>query len=111
MNTLDYLNYLVSCMTKITDTSDVSIKPTNYFLAIYDDVSNEFGGPYFKVMSVDTTYNSNLSYDTYEIDVGYPGKNFVTNFTIKNDDGYSILYDYAGKINQQNFIYRINNNG
>ena len=54
---------------------------------------------------------STNSLDMYEIDIGYPGQNIVTNFTINNNETYSILYNYSGKMNQADYVYRINNEG
>ena len=50
-------------------------------------------GPYFEVKeaSADTVIDS---YDTYAVDIGYPSDNFVSNFTIKNDDSW-FKYSHA----------------
>ena len=65
---------------------------------MYDDISNEMGGPYFKVICLDKNVKYNLSYNTYEIDIGYPSGNFVTSFNINNNEAWSILYKYSEKI-------------
>lgn len=101
---LTYLSFLVSCMQGETDN-------TIYSLIIDDNISNNVGGVTFRVVKIDSnTYNSN-SLSTYEVDVGYPENNFVTNFSVKSSNAYSILYDYSDELNQNNYLYKINNDG
>ena len=76
-----------------------------------DDSINEFGGPYFKVKKISTSVSRSDETNAWEVDVGYPGKNFVTNFEINNDESWSILYDYKDKIDQSSYAYLINNDG
>lgn len=107
---LSYLEYLVSCMSNISDNSDQLIRSNRYTFTIYDDIKNDWGGPYFKINRVSTKIIDD-TIDTYEINIGYPDNNNVMSFSIDNDQTYSILYDYSGKINQSQYIYRINDNG
>ena len=111
MNIIEYLNFLVGAMTPVDSKSeDTIIQSGNYFLAIHDDITNALGGTYFEVKEVKA--NTKVSnYDVYEVDVGYPGDNFVTQFNLTNNQQYTILYDYAGKIEQTKYIYSIDNNG
>ena len=111
MNIIEYLNFLVGAMTPVDSKSeDTIIQAGNYFLAIHDDITNALGGTYFEVKEVKA--NTKVSnYDVYEVDVGYPGDNFVTQFNLSNNQQYTILYDYAGKIEQTKYIYSIDNNG
>ena len=111
MNIIEYLNFLVGAMTPVdSESKDTIIQAGNYFLAIHDDITNALGGTYFEVKEVkaDTKVSN---YDVYEVDVGYPGDNFVTQFNLTNNQQYTILYDYAGKIEQTKYIYSIDNNG
>ena len=111
MNIIEYLNFLVGAMTPVDSKGeDTIIQAGNYFLAIHDDITNALGGTYFEVKEVkaDTKVSN---YDVYEVDVGYPGDNFVTQFNLSNNQQYTILYDYAGKIEQTKYIYSIDNNG
>lgn len=110
MNILDYLNFLVNCMESLSNT-EAALNNAIYQLSIIDDIKNEYNGPYFTVKKIPTTITSKNSLDVYDIDVGYPGNNFVTNFTLNDNNTWSILYNYSEKINQQNYIYRINNDG
>lgn len=112
INVLTYLNYLVQCMIPSKDTNTQQpIGSAKYYLSIVDDTKNAFGGAYFKVTKVDTTVGAIQSYDTYTVDVGYPGNNLVTGFSVKDDNSYAILYKYSGEINQTSYINRIDNDG
>lgn len=110
MNIFNYMNYLVSCMSFIQDTRNV-IKNGRYSLITVDDISNEFGGAYFKVVRTSKISKEYNSLDMYTIDVGYQGQNIVTGFTINDTQTYSILYDYAGKTQQSEYVYRIDDDG
>lgn len=111
MNVLDYLNYLVNCMTSLSDTGNTDIKSSAYYLTIVDTKTGELPGPYFKITKVDVGTPMLNSLDTFEADVGYPGSNLVTNFQINNNETWSILYNYSNEINQSSYTYRIDNSG
>lgn len=109
---LDYLNYVVNCMSDVTDTDDSILKKSRYTLTINDDITNGFEGPYFKVSKVSSSEREINSLDTYEIDIGYPGdSNAVISFTIEDDETYSILYNYSQDVVVNDYIWRIDNNG
>lgn len=110
VSVLEYLGHLVSCMVSTSDSGGV-IKDANYFWSVYDDVSNEYGGSYFKVIKVPSNVNYNLAMDTFEVDVGYPSGNYVSSFTINSDDTWSILYDYSEKIQLPQYSYSIDDQG
>lgn len=111
MNIIEYLNFLVGAMTSVdSESKDTIIQSGNYYLAIHDDITNALGGTYFEVKEVKAGAKVS-NYDVYEVDVGYPGDNFVTQFNLTNNQQYTILYDYAGKIEQTKYIYSIDNNG
>ena len=107
---LDYISYLVSCMSWSSDTSD-KLKTSCNFWTTYDDISNKYGGTYFKVVRVNTNTPTLVSYNTYEVDIGYPSPDCVMDFQINNDDSWSLLYDYADSINLPNYSYHIDNKG
>lgn len=98
-NPLNYLNYLVSCMT----SSDGS----QYAMTIVDDQNNQYGGSYFRITKIPRSNSSTKpstlnagsinqdSYDTYELDIGYPGSNLVTQFSVKNSESWAILYELS----------------
>lgn len=106
----DYISYLVSCMTWTSDTGD-KLKQSCYFWSTYDDTSNKYGGTYFKVVRVDTNTPMQVSYNTYEVDIGYPSPDCVMDFNVNNDDSWALLYDYAGQIHLPEYSYHINNEG
>lgn len=108
---LAYLNYLITCMTPDTSSTSDLIGSGRYTLVINDDFSGELGGPYFKVCKVEASQKQLNSSDIYEIDIGYPGKDIVTAFSIDDDQTYSLLYNYSKEIKQSDYIYRINNDG
>lgn len=110
MTTLDYLNFLVGCMQPSSHTSDDPIQGTRYYLSIVDDIKNALGGPYFKVVKVDANAQV-VGHDTFEVDVGYPGNNFVQSFSLTDNEQWSILYDYSQSLGHSDYVYKIDNKG
>ena len=118
MSPLSYLNYLVSEMSPAGDQT-TSIGKSTYYLTIVDDVTNEYNGPYFKVVRVtaDASAASLAGSDVYEVDVGYSGyvgdtpNNYVMNFQVENDDSWNLLYKYSQEIPTENYVYNIDNAG
>lgn len=114
---MDYLVYLVNCMIPESDYKDsIQIHTAKYYMKIEDDIKNKYNGAYFKVVKVDTVLTSIDSFDTYELDIGYADiskkdSNFITNFQVRNDDTYSVLYNYSGKVGNSNYIYRLDDEG
>ena len=104
INILDYLRYLVSNMRRSPSLSDKSL----YKLVVVDDTSDVLGGPYFKVIN---TNESSDSLDTYQLDICYPSTNVVTSFNIDNNESYSLLYEYSKKLNTNEYVSRIDDNG
>lgn len=111
MSVLNYINYLVSCMTSESEPANANLKSSRYFWAAYDDINNEFGGPYFKVVKVDAKNKYTLSYDCYSIDIGYPSGNYVSSFTLDNNESWAILYKHASDLNIPQYTYDIDNSG
>jgi len=106
VSALDYLSYLVSCMS---GTGDGSLQQeTIYALIVIDDTTGDFEGPYFKVVPV-TKKTDDLQ--TYEIDIGYPSQNIVLAFGIENNLTYSLFYNYHQSINDAEYTQRINDQG
>ena len=110
INILEYISYLVSCMVPQGDSGG-ALKESMYYWAVYDDINNDYGGAYFKVCKVTAGSKYNISYNTYEVDVGYPSGNYVTNFTVNNNESWSILYNYAKEVQQPEYRYEINDDG
>lgn len=123
LNPLNYLNYLVSCMVNNSDTGNATIKTSRYALSIKDDTNNEYGGTYFRVVEIPSPKSSTKpseknansgntdSFDTYDLDIGYPGENLVTSFQIKNSESWSILYELSNNNKTSQYVYRIGDNG
>lgn len=107
---LDYLNYLVNCMHPASDLLSV-VSTASYYLTVVDDVKSIYNGPYFKVTKVKSKAKLINSLDVYDIDIGFPGNNYVTSFNINDDNSWSILYKYLDKLNQLNSVYKIDDQG
>ena len=105
ISVLEYLEYLVSLMTP--DIAD-SKKSGVYILTYVDDTSGTLNGSYFKISEIDTGVEHP---EAYQLDIGYPGSNYVFNFNVDNDENYSIYYDYQNKLHPQEYVSRINENG
>ena len=101
---LEYIQYLVKSMQSSNDNKDI------YVFKVIDSVDEIFNGPYFKV--INSTDASN-SLDCYSLDVGFEYKtnNAVTNFSIDNQDSYSIFYNYSKKLTTNEYVQRIDDNG
>ena len=105
ISVMEYLQYLVSLMTPSAgDRSSGSI----YILSFVDDTSGEFDGSYFKITQVDAEIEHP---EAYQIDIGYPGSNYVFNFNVDNDENYSIYYEYQKQLHPQEYVSRINADG
>lgn len=110
MDALSYINYLVTCMSPTTTPKNSAIRDANYYLTIREDKEI---GTYFtikKVSSSDSIISLNNS-DVYEVDVGYPGDTLVTNFKIKNDASWALLYNYAENVDTNEYVYNIDSEG
>lgn len=108
---LEYLNYLVDSMISSASGVGRAIQKSKYFLSIHDDFTNEVGGTYFKVTEVSKDTKTIKSTDTYEIDINYPGDNFVTQFSLTNDQSWAILYEFEQDVKQEQYTYKINDDG
>lgn len=112
---LDYITYLVSCMVPAGSTVN-SISKDIYILTIHDDTVYDqvynsdapSGGSYFKVEH--TSYKTEHA-DAYELDIGYDTATIVSNFSIENNENYSLYYKYSEKLYPEKYIKRINDKG
>ena len=112
ISVLDYLKYLISCMTSQSSVGNSElIQGNKYIMTMYDDFTGIFGGPYFKIQRVARNIQETNSVDIYTVDVGFPVNSNVVSFAIDNNQTYSILYDYSQKIGQSEYNYRINDKG
>ena len=108
---LNYLNYLVGCMVDNKTPEENKLSTSKYFLTINDDYNNDMGGTYFKVSEVSADAAVYNATDTYELDINYPGDNFVTEFSLNNDQSWAILYEYSGDVKQEEYTYNIRDDG
>lgn len=111
INILNYLNYVVDSMVNSRYSGLAELPSSKYFLSIHDDVNNEFGGTYFKITEVSSDTNTVDATDTYELNINYPTDNFVTEFSLNNDQSWAILYEYSEGIQQEQYSYNIDDNG
>lgn len=117
ISALDYITYLVSCMIPQGATTSQYTSSDIYILTMHDDTtydSNNFSdleisGPYFRVER--QSYKTNKS-DAFEIDIGFGNTGtIVTEFSILDDEGYALLYDYNEKLDTSPYVERIDQNG
>lgn len=106
----DYLNYLTKCMIS-ESASDNFLTTSKYLFQVFDDVTGEYGGTYFKVIKVDANTPQVNSLTDYDLVIGYPEADLVTNFQVTDNETYSILYNYSDKIQEEKFEYRFNDDG
>lgn len=112
---IDYIIYLAGCMIP-SGSSQSDISKDIYILTLHDDTiydklysdTTVLGGPYFKVTR--TSYATNQS-DAYNIDIGYNTATIVRSFSIKQDENYSILYDYSNQLYPEQYVQRLNSRG
>ena len=101
---LEYLQYLVKSMQSSPNNKDI------YVFKVVDSVDEIFNGPYFKIIN---SNDASSSLDCYSLDIGfdYQTNNAVTQFTIDNQEAYSIYYDYSKKLSTNEYVQRIDDNG
>lgn len=108
---LEYMNYLVDSMMSTSNKEGSPLQNSKYYLTIHDDFNNDVGGTYFKVQEVSKNTQTIKATDTYEIDVNYPGDNFVTQFSLTNDQSWAILYEFSESTKQEQYTYKIKDDG
>lgn len=122
MDPLSYINFLVTYMIPETDNAASTQRSATYYLTIHDDSYADYsdvGGTYFKITKISSTYRTIPTFNTYTVDVGYPGgdnpgENLVMDFSITDDNSWALLYDYAQTdmgASLQNYSYSINDYG
>jgi hypothetical protein len=107
---LEYLSYLVSCMSPLTSDTGKILKKSIYILSIVDDITGSFDGTYFKITQVGEGQTSSIL-ETYEIDIGYPSQNVVISFQVNDNQNYSIFHDFTDSITNDVYVQRINDDG
>ena len=107
ISVLSYLEYLVSLMSPDIKNRELA-SHCIYVLTYVDDTSGLLNGSYFKIVEVDTDIEHP---EAYQLDIGYPGNNYVFNFNVDNDENYSIYYEYQNKLHPQEYVSRLNADG
>jgi hypothetical protein len=85
----------------------LTIHDESVYDKLYSD-SAAAGGPYFKVSKASTITQQS---DAYVIDIGYNTSTIVTNFSIENNENFSLYYDYNAELYPEQYIRRLNNKG
>ena len=107
---LDYLSYLVDLMKPSEASFDEYglVRDSFYVLLFEDNLTSGLNGPYFRIERSDKIKEKSSA---YEIDIGFPSQNIVTQWEVENDETYSIYYEYAQKLQEQTHAQRINDKG
>lgn len=104
ISVIEYIQYLVNSMKSSENNKDICC------LQVVDTVDEIFKGPYFKVVNCTQAGNS---LDSFTLDIGYDYEtnNAITEFSLDNQEGYSILYNWTKKLNTNEYTQRIDDNG
>ena len=117
ISAIDYITYLVSCMIPNSWTIGQNASTDIYVLTMHDDTTFDEdyrdkcveSGAYFKIERV--SYKTNKS-DALQLDIGFGNTGtIVTNFQVTDDENYSLLYDYSDKLDVDQYVKRLNNDG
>lgn len=110
INSVEYLNYLVSLMSNSANATTDVIRKSTYYISYENDFDNSMGGSYFNIRELSNTalneYNTN---NIFEVTVGYPDNNYVMGFNVDNQLAWSLLYENASVSDE--YIYSIDNSG
>lgn len=116
ISALDYIAYLAGCM--VPSGTKPGLSKDIYILTMHDDTILDTtynpesfggkGGPYFKITK--TSYAAEHS-DAYEVDIGYNTSTIVRNFSIENNENFSLYYDYQSEIHSEDYVRRLNKQG
>ena len=108
VNVLDYINYLVGCMSNELSKDDI-IRNSTYYITYNDSDSLNKNGSYFKITEVTADINPFTVTDKlYEITVGY-NDNIVYDFNVDTTQSWELLYNNASKA--QEYYYTVTNSG
>lgn len=105
-NIISYINYLVGCMSNNTNSINNVIRNSSYFITYNDDIN----GAYFSITELSKSNGASVpTNNLFEVTVGYPDGNDIYDFTVNNNEAWSILYD-VGHVSDE-YIYGLNNAG
>jgi hypothetical protein len=101
---IEYLRYLVSCMR----TDARKFIQDDIFALVFDgDATSELGGPHIKIVNTNGLRNT----EGWTVDIGYPGITDVFDFQVREENMYSILYEYEGELAQGTYVREIGQDG
>lgn len=115
---IDYINYLVSCMVPASYTTYNTTSAAIYILTINDAASYDgrtvngktITGSYFRVQKVNQSVEQADAF-TIDIGVGNSSNTAVTSFSVSDDENYALLYEYNNPADEDNYVYRLENDG
>lgn len=99
MSGVERLNQVVSYMQNLSNPH------SSYFLTFLDD-KGKLGGSVFKItelVPIEASASKDELSNSYYVDVGYPGNNFVTNFSVTDNLYWPIYFKYSGSIPKYNY--------
>lgn len=111
MSVLEYIAFLVSYMNPTGSTTNSALKQNVYSLMTYEDTQEQYGGPYFKVQKVQRATSTLNQLCTYNVDIGYPSANVITDFSIANNQNWSLFYKYNRDLGNSDYLTRIDTEG
>lgn len=115
---IDYINYLVSCMVPASYTTYNTTSAAIYILTINDAASYDgrtvngktITGSYFRVQKINQSVEQADAF-TIDIGVGNSSNTAVTSFSVSDDENYALLYEYNNPADEDNYVYRLENDG
>lgn len=108
VNVLDYINFLVGCMSnQVVETG--MLRNSIYYSTFIDNDPTNPDGAYIKVTEVFADVNPyKLANNVYNITIGYP-QDIVYSFSVDSTDSWELLYKNNQKVTE--YYYTITNNG
>lgn len=107
VNTIEYINYLVGCMSSVANDVNDVIRSSSYYVSYENDFMNQLGGAFMKITEVVKGISG--ANNIFEVTVGFPDNNYVMGFNVDNDIAWSILYENMATPDE--YIYTINDKG
>lgn len=108
---MDYIATLVSYMVPNNSVKDTVIQNGIYTLATYEDTTGKYEGPYFEVRLVETNSPALKNLCSYTIDIGYQTANVVEDFSLKDNQNWSIFYNYNKTASTMDYVKRLDSKG
>lgn len=108
VNIIDYINYLVGCMSNELSGNGI-LRNSTYYTSFVDNDINNPDGAYIKIKEITADINYlGLADKIYTINIGYPD-NIVYDFSVDSTNSWELLYKNSEKSDE--YFYTITNNG